>query len=215
VGDSEKIKQLKRDILQASFDAGACHISSALSCIRIVNGLFDKIREGDRFIFAKASGACALYVVLADRGFFPKEKVAEYLKQYPLASKEVPGVLHSVGSLGHGLSVAAGLALADRTRDVYVLLSDAELQEGSTMEAALFIKQHNLQNLYVIVDDNSMQACGMTEEILRPDWSLFETLPNFERVRTVKGEGVDFMQDWEWHYKNLTPELLEKALNGL
>ncbi len=210
----KKIKQLRRDILQSSFDAKACHIGSALSCLEIVWHIYNEQMEGnDVFLFSKASGAAALYTVLADKGYFPKEKLTEYLKNYPLASKEVPGVIHSVGSLGHGLSVACGLALGDRYRKVFVLLGDGECQEGSVYEAANFAKQHQLKNLFVYIDNNGLQALGQTLEMETVFTFLKETLPNCFVITTIKGEGVSFMQDkYEWHYKNLTKKELKLAL---
>lgn len=212
-----KTSQIKKDILNASYEAGACHIGSALSCVDIlVNLFYNVLKDEDIFLFSKASGVAALYAILADKGYFPKEKIARYLKNYPLPSKEVPGIIHSLGSLGHGLPVACGLALADRTRNVYVLLSDGECQEGSTFEAVLFAKQHSLKNLFVIVDDNKFQACGATKDILALE-TVFEfmknSLPNVEIVDTVKGAGVDFMENKNcWHYENLTKKFLDEAL---
>lgn len=213
----EVVKRIRRDILIASFEAGACHIGSALSCVEIlVNLYYEVLADEDFFIFSKASGAATLYTILADKGYFPKEKLVYYLKNYPEASKEVPGVLHSVGSVGHGLAVAVGLAYAKRNKNVYCLVSDGELQEGVSYESALFVKQHRLTNLFVICDDNKLQACGAVKDILDLE-TAFEfyqkTFPNFERVKTIKGAGVDFAEDdYTWHYRNLTPELLEKAL---
>ena len=212
-----KNKQIKRDILNASYEAGACHIGSALSCVDILVDLFyNKKIKPEQFVFSKASGVATYYAILVDLQYFTREKMVEYLKKYPLPSKEVPGVIHSMGSLGHGLSVACGLALSDRSRDVYVLLSDGECQEGSTMEAVLFAKQHNLTNLYVTIDYNQIQACGKTDEILEMGTVLYffnESLPNCDIRFTTKGDGVDFMEDdYTWHYKNLDEELLKKAL---
>lgn len=212
-----KKSQIRKDILQSSFDAGACHIGSALSCVDILVDLFYvKGVKSEQFIFSKASGVSAYYAILADFGYFPREELAEYLKNYPLPSKEVPGIIHSMGSLGHGLSIACGIALADRSKDIYVLLSDGECQEGSTMEAVLFARQHNLTNLYVIVDYNKLQACGETKYILDMGTVLAffnNSLPNCNITYTKKGDGVDFMENNnDWHYRNLTPELLEKAL---
>lgn len=209
--------RIRRQILKASYEAGACHIGSALSCVDILVELYYKtLKKDDIFLFSKASGVATLYAILADKGYFPKEKLSYYLKNYPLASKEVPGVIHSVGSLGHGLSVAVGLALGNRKRRVYTLLSDGECQEGSTYEASLFARQHKLNNLHVIVDDNGLQACGATKDILDLEtaYEFFrKTLPNFKRVRTIKGQGVSFMEnDYCWHYRNLDKKLLNKAL---
>lgn len=211
-----KQRAIKREVLKASYEAGACHIGSALSCVSILVDLFYKtLKEEDIFLFGKASGVAAYYAVLADKGYFPKTKLAYYLKNYPLVNKEVPGVVHSFGSCGHGLSVAAGVALGDRTKKVYVLLSDGELDEGSTYEAALFARHHKLNNLYVIVDNNEFQALGKTKDILdlKTAFEFFKkTLPNCRIIKTIKGAGVDFMRaDNSWHYRNLTEELYQQA----
>ena len=213
-------KELLKTILQSSYDAGACHIGSSLSCFDIMYDLFyETMKEEDIFIFSKASGAATYYTMLADKGFFPKEKIAEYLKFYPEAHKTVPGVTHSVGSVGHGLAVACGVAYAKPDVNVYVLLSDGECQEGVTFESALFARQHQLKNLYVIIDDNGLQACGATADImdLTTAFKFFnETFPNCDIVKTVKGHRVSFMSnDYNWHYRNLTPELLEQALTEI
>jgi len=233
-------KKIRQNILKASFEANACHIGSALSCVEILVSLYFKIlKKDDVFLFSKASGACALYAILAEKGIINRKKVAYFLKKYPLVQKEVPGVIWSAGSLGHGLPVAVGVALADKKRRVYCLVSDGELQEGTTWESALFANHHNLNNLIVIVDRNHFQACGKTEEILKLEplvakwqsfgWQVKEIDGhNFSEIEsalkarhkrplvtianTIKGKGVDFMEDdFEWHYKNLTAELYEKA----
>lgn len=209
----EKIRQIKKDILNASYEAKACHIGSALSCTKILVDLLYPNLDGI-FIFGKASGVAAYYAILADQGVFPKEKLSTYLKDYPLPSTEVPGVYHSFGAVGHALSVAAGVALGNREEQVHVLLSDGDLHEGSTYEAALFIRQHDLRNLHVHVDDNRLVACGVTDDILKIDYEFFmRNIPNFYRHPTVKGDGVDFMEnDYTWHYRNLTEEQLKDAL---
>lgn len=233
-------RTIRRQILKASFKVKACHIGSALSCVEILVALYFKIlKKSDIFLFSKASGASALYAVLAEKGEISRQKVAFYLKKYPLAGREVPGVIWSAGSLGHGLPVALGLALAEKKRKVYCLVSDGELQEGTTWESALFANHHQLNNLTVIVDRNYFQACGQTEKILRLEslknkwktfgWQVKEINGhNFSEIisalktkhkkpliiiaETVKGKGVDFMENnFEWHYLNLTPELYEKA----
>ena len=213
-----KISQIKKDVLVASYEARACHLGSALSCVDILVKLFygGIINDDNVFLFSKASGVATYYAILADKGYFPKEKLASYLKNYPLPSTEVPSVVHSFGSLGHGLSVACGIALGNRNRNVYILLSDGECQEGSTLEAVSFARQHKLNNLFVFIDNNKYQALGKTDDIMNMD-GIFEfmkkNLPNCEILDTVKGVGVDFMEgDNSWHYKNLDKETLEKAL---
>lgn len=210
-----KAKELRRDIINASYEAKACHIGSALSCVDILIDLFyNKKIKPERFIFGKASGVCAYYCILADLGYFNKEQIADYLKNYPLPSTEVPGILHSFGSVGHALSVSAGMALGDPANQYIVLLSDGDLQEGSTHEAALFIRQHDIYNLHVYVDNNGYVACGKTSEILQIDYDFYKrNIPNFFNDVTIKGKGVDFMEnDYEWHYKNLSLEDRDKAL---
>uniref|UniRef100_A0A6M3KWK9 Putative transketolase domain containing protein n=1 Tax=viral metagenome TaxID=1070528 RepID=A0A6M3KWK9_9ZZZZ len=173
------------------------------------------MKSNDVFIFSKASGVSALYAVLAEKKIIPKSKVAYYLKKYPLASSKVPGVFVSTGSLGHGIAIAAGVAFADRTRDVYCLISDAEVQEGSMWSSILFARHHKLENLKVIVDKNGLQACGRTRDIIDIDVPLYKLQQLFpiEVVYTVKGKGIRFMEsDNSWHYRNLTKEEMENAL---
>ncbi len=187
-------KKIRRKILVASYHAGACHIGSALSCVEILVALYYKVlKKDDIFLFSKASGVATLYAILADKGFIPKNEVFKYLKKYPLSSKEVPGILWSGGSLGQGLSVATGLALADRSRKVYCLLSDGELQEGNTWEAILFAAHHKLDNLIVIIDRNELQACGKTENILKLEpllnkWNTFNWAYN-----SVNGHNINWL----------------------
>jgi transketolase len=213
----QKASELKKQILLSSFDAKACHIGSALSCVRIMTELFYRdLKDDDIFLFSKASGVATYYTILSDKGMFPKEKIAEYLHQHPLPSKEVPGVIFSCGSLGHGLPVAVGIAKGNPSKQVYVLISDGECQEGTAYESALFARQHNLTNLHVIVDFNNIQAMSFTNKILDLTTAfefLEKTFPNIQIVHTLKGEGVDFMEDEPaWHYKNLTEQQLKDAL---
>lgn len=215
---NQKERQLRRDILNASFKAGACHLGGSFSCLEILMNIMYEIKP-DYFLFGKASGEAAYYSILCDQGYFKKNMLVYYLKNYPLSSKEVPGVLHSCGSVGHGLPVAVGLAYANPKKTVYCLISDGDVMEGTTWESALFARQHKLTNLYVVVDNNKMVACGATEDILGLDTAfdfLNKTLPNCFIMDTVKGEGVSFMAgDYEWHYKNLDKDLLKKALSEI
>ena len=216
----QKAQQIRRDIINASYEAKACHIGSALSCVDILVELFyEKKIHPTQFIFGKASGVCAYYAILADLGFFPKKQLVEYLKKYPLPSTEVPGIMHSFGSVGHALPVAVGMAFAKRDKEFHVLLSDGDLMEGSTYEAALFIGQHELDNLHVHCDDNAIIALDHTGAVLDLE-TAFEffgkSIPNFHRHETVKGQGVDFMEDEvSWHYKNLTKQERDRALKQL
>jgi len=165
--------------------ANASHIGSSLSMADLMAVLygeflrFDPQRpewpERDRFILSKGHGCAALYAVLAETGYFPVERLETFYQDgSPLAGhathKDVPGVEVSTGSLGHGLSLGTGMALAAKRdgRDwrVWCIVSDGECDEGSTWEAALFAPQHRLDNLAVIVDYNKIQSLGRVEEVL-------------------------------------------------
>jgi transketolase len=131
--------------------------------------------ERDRFILSKGHACAALYVALAERGFFPDSWLDDFYQDgAQLAGHAthvgVPGVEISTGSLGHGLPIGCGMALAaKRNREshrVFVMLSDGECDEGSNWEAALFAPHHQLDNLVVIVDYNKIQSLGTVKEVL-------------------------------------------------
>lgn len=170
--------------LRMTHKAKASHIGSSLSAADIIAVLYSGVLqidpaspdnpERDRFILSKGHGASAAYAALAERGFFPKEWLDTYCQDGSSLSGHiacnVPGVEVSTGSLGHGLSIGCGMALAGRQDGrgyrVFVLLSDGECDEGSTWEAALFAAHHHLANLVAIVDYNKVQAFGMVAEVL-------------------------------------------------
>jgi len=182
---NEISNNIRKKILKMIFTSQASHIGSALSCVDILTVLYFKIlaidpknpwlENRDRFILSKGHAVAALYATLAERGFFNKK----LLKSYCANGSNLPGhasrncvagVEVSTGSLGHGLAIANGIALAGK-RDkknyrVFVLLSDGECDEGSTWEAILFAGHHKLDNLVAIVDYNKWQAFGRTNEVL-------------------------------------------------
>ena len=165
--------------------ANASHIGSSLSMADLMAVLYGELLrfdpqrpdwpERDRFILSKGHGCAALYAVLAETGYFPVERLETFYQDgSPLAGhathKDVPGVEVSTGSLGHGLSLGTGMALAAK-RDgkdwrVWCVVSDGECDEGSTWEAALFAPHHRLDNLVVIVDYNKIQSFGTVKEVL-------------------------------------------------
>jgi transketolase len=179
----------KKDIVDISYKAHVGHIGSALSIADILTVLylsilnvdpkkpFDKNR--DRFVLSKGHAAAALYSVLCRKGYFPRKDLLSFCDEggifgtHPVYDLKL-GIELSTGSLGHGLSVGVGLALGLRknsktkksTPKVFVLLSDAELNEGSTWEAIMFAGHHKLDNLVVIVDDNNFQAFGKASEVI-------------------------------------------------
>jgi transketolase len=184
---------IRRLILQQSKRANVGHIGSCLSVADIIGALYggalDIAEPGDpdrdRFVLSKGHAALALYAALYLRGWLSAEELdtfcadASRLGVHP--EHAVPGVDFSTGSLGQGLSIGAGAALAARLcgsrRRVFVLLSDAECNEGATWEAIMFAAHHRLANLVAIVDLNGQQALGYTRDVL-------DLTPMAERWRT-------------------------------
>src|SRR5438876_2185382 len=165
--------------------AKSSHIGSSLSMADLLAVLYTNIlrvdpkrpewSERDRFILSKGHACAALYVVLAERGFFPESWLNDFYQDGARLAGHathvgVPGVEISTGSLGHGLPIACGMALAGK-RDgrgyrVFTLLSDGECDEGGVWEAALFAPHHRLDNLVAIVDYNKIQSLGSVREVL-------------------------------------------------
>ncbi|WP_412709425.1 transketolase [Atrimonas thermophila] len=191
-----KALQLRIEVLKMIYEAGSGHIGGSLSSLDILVILFYEVmrfdphrpfwEERDRFILSKGHSVEAYYAVLADLGFFPREELRNYcrfgsrLTGHP--TTKVPGVEVNTGSLGHGLAVGAGMAMAGKMDQkgykVYVLMGDGELGEGSVWEAAQIAAHYKLDNLIGIVDRNRLQISGCTEDILRLEdlmnkWSAF------------------------------------------
>ena len=179
---------LRIDIVQMIGEAGSGHPGGSLSAADILTALYfggvmehhpdaPKSPERDRFILAKGHAAPALYATLAQAGYFPREelmtlrKLGARLQGHP-DSTLVPGVEVSTGSLGQGLSIAAGLAaglkLDDDAHTVFVLLGDGECQEGQVWEAAMFAAHNKLDNIVAIVDRNHLQIDGDTADVCDP-----------------------------------------------
>lgn len=173
----------RRSVLRWIKHAGAGHTGGGLSCIDILNVLYNRIlrvspdtfydADRDRYIQSKGHCVEALYVVLADRGFFPEGQL-QTLCRYnsPFVghpTRAVPGIEHNTGALGHGLSVGTGVAIAGkkdrRNYRVFVLIGDGELAEGSNWEAAMAAAHYRLDNLIAIVDHNTLQITGRTSEV--------------------------------------------------
>lgn len=181
--------KLRKEIFLAAYCGGAAHLASAFSAVEILKTLYlDGVmrydaaspnwKERDYFILSKGHGSLALYAVLSEAGFFPKEELRRFCRPGGMLggephSLEIPGVEASTGSLGHGLSVGVGMALAiqsDRKRNrVYVLLGDGECQEGSVWEATMAAAAFKLDSLTVIVDHNRIQKMDFIEKIMGPD----------------------------------------------
>lgn len=239
--------------LEMTSVAKTSHIGACLSVIDILATLFilkQNVpgRGYDNIVLSKGHAAAALYSVL-DSMKFLESKLSDYCKNGSQlyghinhhASVEIP---LSTGSLGHGLPFGLGMALAAKKKGTesrtYVVVSDGELNEGTTWESALVAGHHRLDNLTVIIDRNGIQSLGFTEEIIAldpiaPKWKAFgwetveidghdigaiiETLAvDYEKplciiANTIKGKGVSFMEDTlQWHYQSPSSEQLEAAI---
>lgn len=182
------LKNIKINIVKMTHASKASHVGSCLSIADILYILYFKVLKidpkqpylsiRDKFILSKGHASAALYATLAERGFFPREFLKEFHidnGKLPghLDKEAVPGVEVSSGSLGHGLSIGLGMALANKLQKnpgrVYVLLGDGECNEGSIWEAIMLAPNINLDNLIVIVDYNKLQGFGRTNEIIQQE----------------------------------------------
>jgi transketolase len=239
----ERSRYLRRLAVRALDKGERGHIGSTMSLIEILRVLYDDILRfrgaepawpgRDRMILSKGHGCIALYVILADKGFFPVETLDTFchrdsiLGGHPESAK-IPGVEASTGALGHGLSIGVGMALAARIQrrdsQVFVLMGDDEINEGSVWEAAMCAGKHKLSHLTAIIDYNKIQSAGPTKEIqdlepLMDKWRAFgfatvevdghdvaELRKVFQRIpldrdrptaiicHTVKGRGIPFAE---------------------
>jgi len=247
---------IRQIILEQSKRAHVGHIGSALSITEIITALYRDVLnipdpnadDRDRFVLSKGHAALALYAVLYLKGWITQEQLDTFcgndsqLGVHP--EHFLNGIDFSSGSLGHGLSIGAGAALAAKIRDatyrVYVLISDAECNEGSIWEAAQFAAQHRLTNLVTILDFNRQQAFGYTKDVLNQDnvaerWQAFgwhtisvdghdtaaltaamqpnaEEKPTLVIANTTFGKGVSYMENQiKWHYFPMNDEEYAQA----
>ena len=176
---ADRCRRYRRRILEISRQVEAAHVAPAFSCLEIVDALYHEVmREQDIFIMSKGHGCLAQYVVMEDLGTLPPESLDNYCKMgdpiFPALGAHpdyAPGIgIHaSTGSLGHGLGIAAGQALAEKIKGsdvrVYVLLSDGECQEGSTWEVAMVAANLGLTNLTALVDNNDFGGMDRMSEV--------------------------------------------------
>jgi transketolase len=197
--------QLRKQLLEVIFHAGGGHTGGGLSCLDFLNVLYNRVLNiapdrladpsRDRYVQSKGHSVEALYVVLAQRGFFPAkdlETVGRYRSPYVgHPTRHIPGIEMNTGALGHGLPICVGMALAAKmdglSYRVFTLLGDGELAEGSNWEAALAAAHYRLDNLIAIVDHNTLQITGYTSEVMSNEpladkWQAFGW-----SVRTVDG----------------------------
>ena len=184
---TRKSVEYRRKILKYIYEAKAGHTGGSLSCVDILNVLYNHTlnvdannftsADRDRYIQSKGHTVEALYVVLASKGFFPEtdlETLCQYKSHYiGHPTRKVHGVEQNTGALGHGLSISVGTAIAGKLdkKDyrVFTLLGDGELPEGSNWEAALSASHYKLDNLCAILDKNNLQITGATADVCNTD----------------------------------------------
>lgn len=252
--------EVRKNILQISHDSQVGHVGSAFSIVEILVALYFDILKlnphrlnsltRDRFILSKGHAAPALYAILYQKGIISKKQFYSYcqdggdLEEHP--THHTNGIEFSTGSLGHGLSVGLGMALAAIIRKqnyrVFVIASDAECDEGEIWEAALSASHFHLNNLYLFLDYNKVQALGAIKDVLNLEplkdkwlsfgWNVQEVdghnikeiassvnqvkkspKPNIIICHTIRGKGVSFMEHKiDWHYLTPTDEHYQNAL---
>ena len=233
----------RKTLLKLIYSTKAGHIGGSLSCVDLLNVLYNHVMDitpqnfadldRDHYVHSKGHAVEALYAVLADRGFFAweeldtVEKYGSHFTGHP--TRDVPGIEQNTGALGHGLALSVGMALATkkdgRTNRIFTIMGDGELAEGSIWEASASAAHYRLDNLVAIVDRNTLQISGRTEEVMAMEplegkftafgfavrevdgndipalVDLFSQLPfetgkpNLVLAHTTKGKGISFIED--------------------
>ncbi len=210
---TKKSIEYRKNILKYIFHANAGHTGGSLSCIDILNVLYNHVMnvgpenfkspDRDRYIQSKGHSVEALYVVLADKGFFPESDLESLCKYGPHyighPTKKVNGVEQNTGALGHGLPICVGTALSAKLDNenfrIFTLLGDGELPEGSNWEAALAASHYKLDNLCAIVDYNKLQITGPTSQVCNTD-PIDQKFESFGwAVKHVDGHDFDALID--------------------
>ncbi len=229
-----RIKNIRKAILEMSFKSQAGHIPSAMSIVEILYSIYSEVKkEEDVFILSKGHGCLALYAVLAEMGLLDKGELESFCKYDSILGGHPHRQKHkefycSAGSLGHGLPMAVGAALAKKIKGekgrIYCLIGDGESNEGTVWESLMLAKNLNLENLVCIIDNNnsqtrSMSVHAMEEKVKSFQWrvkvvdghdteSITEALsvefsePLCLICQTVKGKGVSEMETntFAWHH---------------
>jgi transketolase len=246
-----KAKAFRKEIFKFKTRTGNGHLASCLCTVDVLVSLFYDEEtlfdpKKDKVIFSKAHGSPAIYPILADLEVIPKDELDKYCRPEGIlrlhSDQSIPGCYFVGGSLGNGIGYAAGRAKANPDSNIYVIVGDAELYEGSVWETLLFIAHHKLKNIRVIIDRNYMGILGKTEELvaLEPlkdklmafgfdteeidghNYDQLRNAFNYEPVhrplaviaRTIKGKGVSYMEG-KYEYHTIIPKSKEDVEQGL
>lgn len=250
--------QARKKVLNLIWKAQTSHIGSNFSAIDILTVLYsianvdkEMKEDRDRIVVSKGWVAASVYYFLTEKGIIPKEDLETFCqegsKYVGLAEPNVRGIEAAGGSMGFGLPFSVGFALAKKIKNengkVFVLMSDGEMEIGTTWESALIAAHHKLDNLIIIVDFNGLQAMGKVKDILnieplKEKWKAFgwdvveidghdyenienaltleQKNPKIVIAKTIKGKGVSFMERNNiYHYKAPSEEEYQRALEEL
>ena len=209
-------KHLIRRCVELAYEYHNGHLASALSALPIIEKIYKTFdHEKDVFVLSKGHGCLALYAVLEEHGYHP-----DCSKVHPDIDVE-NGISCTTGSLGHGLPMAVGMALAKKLKGedgtVHVLLGDGECQEGTTWESLMILKGLNLDNIKVHIDINDKQALG---DLVLPVRRFLDAIADWcphimQRHLTIKGDGVSFMEENPAHVHHLSEAEYETAMEEL
>ena len=252
-----RCRKFRHRILELSQQVTALHIAPAFSCLEMVDAIYHEFMRRDSsgamidtFMMSKGHGCLAQYVMLEDFGILSRQDMDDYctprgrLGAHP--DYGTPGIAASTGSLGHGMGMAVGMAYADKIdandKRLFVVLSDGEMQEGSTWEAMMMASTLKLSNLIAFLDLNDFQSLGRTSETLPGFYPIVDKIrafgfecvevdghdsraiaraifdrqgdkPFFLVGRTTKGRGVSFMENVPiWHYRSPNAQEYQAAL---
>ena len=219
--------KIRLHTLEMTHNGNSSHVASGLSISDILAVLYSlilvfnkkkpELNNRDRFILSKGHAGAALYACLAEVGFFDTKNLKQHYKNGSIYSGHIseygiPGVEFSTGSLGHGISIGIGMALAAKKRkelhSIYVLISDGELDEGSNWEAILFAAHHELDNLKVIVDYNKLQSLDTVKNTLNLE-PLKEKIESFNwNFQECNGHNHEELnKTFKYKFKNKKPSL--------
>jgi len=204
------LMNLYKKTLELLYNKQSAHVGSNLSVIPILYDLYKKLKENDVVILSKGHAAIAMYATLLLKGIATQEEIdANWCGHI---TTKIPGIIWATGSLGHGLPIAIGMAIASPEKNIYVILSDGELDEGSTMEAIKYIDQNPLlPNLKVLVDDNGFSATKKTMPSHFEEWEIYKVYRSTKGCKFLPAS----MRGLISHYKKLTEEAYKYALESI
>lgn len=199
----ELARKCRLKVLSMIHNAGTSHIASNFSIIDVATVLYKNLKKEDKVVWSKGWVAATIYYFLAQQGTIPEEDLDKFGKEIDghipylgLVETTTPGIYANAGSMGHGLPIACGMALAKKLKgepgNIYCIISDGEMNEGTCWEAAMFAKHNRLNNLIVFVDANKWQAMGKTSEVL--DLESIENIWQGFGWKVARIDGHDFDQ---------------------